>query len=170
MKIALLIALMLSGTLLTAKKLKMVDYVDIPRYMGDWYVIAVIPNIIEKNAVNSIESYSLNPDGTIAVEYAYRKGSPQGKAKVMHPKGKIYNTKTNSEWRMRVFWPFWAKFMIIDLAQDYRYTVVGVPSRKMLWIMSRTPQMTETDYSAVIKKLEKQDYDVKKIKKIPQIW
>ncbi len=170
MRLLLLIALMVSGTLLTAKKLKMVDYVDIPRYMGDWYVIAVIPNFIEKNAVNSIESYSLNEDGTIAVRYTYRKGSPQGKAKLMRPKGKIYNTKTNSEWRMRVFWPVWAKFMIIDLAEDYRYTVIGVPNRKMLWIMSRTPQMTEADYSAVIKKLKKQDYNIDKIKKIPQIW
>ncbi|MCB5271004.1 MAG: lipocalin family protein [Candidatus Cloacimonetes bacterium] len=170
MRLLLLIALLMTGSLLTAKKLKMVDYVDIPRYMGDWYVIAVIPNIIEKNAVNSIESYSLNPDGTIAVRYTYRKGSPQGKQKLMRPKGKIYNTKTNSEWRMRVFRPFWAKFMIIDLAEDYRYTVVGVPNRKMLWIMSRSPQMTEADYTAVIKKLKKQDYNIDKIKKIPQIW
>ena len=60
--------------------------------------------------------------------------------------------------------------MIIDLAEDYRYTVIGVPNRKMLWIMSRTPQMTEADYSAVIKKLKKQDYNIDKIKKIPQIW
>jgi len=170
MRLLLLIALMVSGTVLTAKKLKMVDYVDIPRYMGDWYVIAVIPNFIEKNAVNSIESYSLNEDGTIAVRYTYLKGSPQCKAKLMRPKGKIYNTTTNSEWRMRVFWPVWAKFMIIYLSEDYRYTVIGVPNRKMLWIMSRTPQMTEADYSAVIKKLKKQDYNIDKIKKIPQIW
>ena len=170
MKIALLIALLISGARLDAKKLKTVEYVDIPRYMGDWYVIAIIPNFIEKNAVNSIESYSLNKDGTIAVRYTYNIGSPAGKKKLRRPKGKIYDTKTNAEWRMRVIWPFWAKFLIIDLAEDYRYTAVGVPNRKMLWIMSRTPQMTDQDYAEVLQKLKKQDYDIKKIKKIPQIW
>lgn len=170
MKIILIIALLISGTMLSARKLKTVDYVDIPRFMGDWYVIAVIPNIIEKNVVNSIESYSLNEDGTIAVRYTYRKGGPQGKEKLMRPKGKIYDTKTNAEWRMRVFWPFWAKFMIIDLAEDYRYTVIGVPNRKFLWIMSRSPKLAEADYSAILKRLKKQDYDLDKIKKIPQIW
>jgi apolipoprotein D and lipocalin family protein len=169
-KTALLIMLMVSSVMLNAKKLKTVAYVDIPRFMGDWYVIAVLPNPIEKNAVNSIESYSLNEDGTIAVIYSYHKGSPQGKKKIMHPKGKIYDTKTNSEWRMRVFWPFWAKFLIIDLAEDYRYTVIGVPSRKFLWIMSRSPMLSEADYSAILKRLKKQDYDLNKIKKIPQIW
>lgn len=170
MKFGLLLALMIFATFLNAKKLKTVAYVDIPRYMGDWYVIAVIPNIIEKNAVNSIESYSLNEDGTIAVRYTYHKGSPQGKKKLMRPKGRIYDTKTNAEWRMRVFWPFWAKFLIIDLAEDYRYTVIGVPSRKLLWIMSSAPQMADEDYAFILKKLEKQDYDIDRIKKVPQIW
>ena len=37
-----------------AEKMKTVDYVDLKRYMGDWYVIANIPTIIEKNATNAV--------------------------------------------------------------------------------------------------------------------
>ena len=40
-------------------------YVDLDRFMGDWYVIANIPTAIETEAYNAIESYRLDDDGTI---------------------------------------------------------------------------------------------------------
>lgn len=170
MSAVLIVILLFAPAAICGTELKTVDYVDIPRFMGDWYVIAIIPNFVEKNAYNSIESYRLNEDGTIATTYTFRIGAPDGKKKVMHPKGKIYDTKTNAEWRMRVFWPFWAKYLIIDLADDYRYTAIGVPNRKWLWIMSRSPQMSDEDYSRVLQNLEKQGYELDKIQKIPQVW
>ena len=51
--------------------LKPVKNVDIQRFMGKWYVIAIIPNWIEKNPYNSIEEYSLNEKGYIAVSYTH---------------------------------------------------------------------------------------------------
>jgi len=36
-----------------------VDYVDLPRFMGDWYVIANIPTVFEKGAHNPVESHKL---------------------------------------------------------------------------------------------------------------
>ena len=46
--------------------LKTVAHVDLPRFMGDWYVIANIPTFIEKGAHNAMESYRLDEDGTLA--------------------------------------------------------------------------------------------------------
>lgn len=152
------------------KNLETVPYVDIPRFMGDWYVIGILPNIIENNAYNGLEQYLLDDDGTIAVTYSYRKGSFNGPKKVRHPRGKIYDHKSNAEWRMQVFKPFWAKFLIVDLAADYRYTAIGVPNRKLLWIMSRSPQMAETDYQAVVQRLDELGFPTHKIKKMPQKW
>ena len=60
------LAMLLSGCGATLPPLKTVDHVDIPRFMGDWYVIACIPTFIEKGAYNAVESYRLDPDGTIA--------------------------------------------------------------------------------------------------------
>ena len=34
-----------------------VDYVDLDRFMGDWYVIATIPTFLEKDAFNPVETY-----------------------------------------------------------------------------------------------------------------
>ncbi|MDA3851277.1 MAG: lipocalin family protein [Spirochaetaceae bacterium] len=61
-----------------------VDYVDMEAFSGDWYVIALLPTVFEKNAANGIENYRLDDQGIIRVEYTFRKGSPQGKEKVMY--------------------------------------------------------------------------------------
>lgn len=49
--------------------------VDVPRFMGDWYVIAHIPSWPEREAFDAVESYALKPDGRIQTTFTYRKGS-----------------------------------------------------------------------------------------------
>ena len=58
-----------------------VDYVDLERFMGDWYVIANIPTFLEKGAHNAVETYELNNDGTIATTFTFRDGGFDGKEK-----------------------------------------------------------------------------------------
>ena len=50
----LIFFLFLSGCAMQSKSLKLVDNVDINKFMGDWYVIAHIPAFIEKNAYNAV--------------------------------------------------------------------------------------------------------------------
>ena len=167
------IVVLLVGILLLigcAKNNKTVAQVDLDRFMGDWYVIGILPNPIEKKAVNGIETYALNSDGTIAITYKYRKGNPQGKEKVLRPRAKVYNNATRAEWRVQMFRPFWSPFLIIDLPEDYRYTVIGVPNMKFVWIMSRTPSINDADYTDILAKLKIAGYRTDKIMKMPQIW
>jgi apolipoprotein D and lipocalin family protein len=82
-----------------------VPKVDLPRYMGDWYVIASIPTFIEKGAHNAIESYRLDSDGTIAVTFTFRDGAFDGKPKKYSPRGFVRDTNTNALWGMQFIWP-----------------------------------------------------------------
>lgn len=150
--------------------LQTVPYVDIERFMGDWYVIANIPTFIEKGATNAIESYSLNSKGEIETRFTFFKNSPRGKKKEYRPTGFIFNSETNAEWRMQFLWPFKAPFLIIDLADDYSHTVIGVPNRKYVWIMARKPYLADNKYKEIIQKLSNVGYDVTKIQKILQEW
>ena len=147
-----------------------VKYVDIQKFMGDWYVIANIPTLIEKRATNAIESYRLNSDGEIETTFSFYQDSPKGDLKIYKPKGFIYNNETNAEWRMQFLWPFKLPFLIIDLAEDYRYTVIGYPSREYVWIMSREPNISNEDYLNITENLVSLGYDIKKIKKVIQKW
>ena len=78
-------------------QLKTVDYVDIEKFMGDWYVIANIPTFIEKRATNAIESYKLNDKGEVETTFTFYQDSPQGKRKKYNPKGFIFNNVTNAK-------------------------------------------------------------------------
>ena len=153
-----------------SKEMKTVDYVDLKRYMGNWYVIANIPTFIEKNATNAIESYHLSDDGVIETTFSFFQGSPEGEKKTYHPKGFVHDTKTNAEWRMQFLWPFKLPFLIIELDKDYSYTVIGYPSKKYVWIMAREPQMDEDLYDTILNNLSEIGYDITLIQKVPQIW
>ena len=152
------------------KVLKTVEYVDIPKFMGDWFVIANMPTFIEKNAINSIESYKLNKDGYIETTFSFREKTQLGKLKKYYFKGSIYNKETNAEWRMHFFGLFKMPFLIIDLDKQYQYTVIGYPNRKYLWIMSRNPEMDSILYNSIIDQLSKKGFDISKINKVTQIW
>ena len=150
--------------------MRTVDFVDIDRFMGDWYVIANIPTFIEKGATNAIESYQLGEKGAIKTTFTYFKDSPNGEKKTYSPTGFIKNKETNAEWRMQFFWPFKTPFLIIDLDKDYTYTVIGIPSRKYVWIMAREPSLSDGLYEEILKKLSGVGYDISLIQKITQDW
>ncbi|MFM7625114.1 MAG: lipocalin family protein, partial [Gammaproteobacteria bacterium] len=92
-----------------------VEKVDLPRFMGPWYVIGVIPTFIEKDIYNAIESYELAPDGTIKTTFTFNKGAFDGEAKVMNPKGFVVPGTNNAIWGMQFIWPIKAEFVISHL-------------------------------------------------------
>ena len=81
-----------------------VDYVDIERFMGDWYVIANIPTYFEKNAYNPLESYRLDEDGSIATTFSFNAGSFDGEQKVFRPRAFITDPVSNAVWGMQFVW------------------------------------------------------------------
>ena len=145
-----------------------VDQVDLPRFMGDWYVIANIPTFLEKDAYNPVESYALNADGTIATTFAFNDGSFEGEEKVYHPQGFIRNSDTNAEWGMQFLWPIKADYRIVYLDEDYQYTVIGRNSRDYVWIMARSAQIPDQTYAELRDFVIGLGYDPELLKKAPQ--
>ncbi len=166
----LIAILFISGCNAQEVELKTVPYVDISQFMGAWYVIANIPTFLEKEAHNAIESYQLDEKGRIATTFSFRKGSVEGPLKEYHPRGFIYNHETKAEWRMQFLWPFKLPYLVIGLAEDYSWTVIGVPNRKYVWIMARQPELPAAVYDSIIHRLQNQGYEIEKIQKVPQDW
>ena len=154
----------------TAAPLAIVPHVDLPRFMGDWYVIANIPTFIEKNAHNAIESYRLDADGTIATTFTFRAGSFDGEQKRYTPRGFVVDRASNAVWGMQFVWPIKADYRIMYLSDDYAQTVVGRTQRDYVWIMARTPAIADADYERLLKFAGDQGYDVSRIQKVPQKW
>jgi apolipoprotein D and lipocalin family protein len=163
-------ALLLAGCQAGRPPLATVDHVDLPRFMGDWYVIANIPTFIEKGAHNAVESYRLDSDGTIATTFTFRKGGFDGPEKEYHPRGFVRNTATNAEWGMQFIWPFKGDYRIIYLDEDYSVTVIGRNKRDYVWLMARTPTLPEAKYEEAVQVIAEAGYDVSLLQRVPQRW
>ena len=167
---AMLLTLTLSACAARGPQMQTVDYVDLERFMGDWYVIANIPTFLEKGAHNAVETYAMNDDGTIQTTFTFRKGGFDGEKKVFNPKGFITDTQTNATWGMRFVWPIKADYRIIYVDDDYTSTVIGRQKRDFIWIMARTPQIDESEYQKMIDLAAEVGYDISKIERVPQNW
>jgi apolipoprotein D and lipocalin family protein len=144
--------------------------VDLPRFMGDWYVIANIPTFIEKGAHNAVESYHLAADGSIETTFTFHADGYDGPLKRYHPRGFVVDRESNAVWGMQFFWPIKADFRIVYLTPDYDQTVIGREARDYVWIMARKPNIPEADYQKILGFLAEQGYDVAKIQRVPQRW
>lgn len=142
--------------------------VDLPRFMGDWYVIASIPTFIEKGAHNAVESYRLDADGSIRTTFRFNADSFDGPVREYHPRGFVLDA-SNARWGMRFIWPFKADYRISYLSTDYRLTVIGRAARDHVWIMARTPHISDAEYRQLVEFVEKEGYDVSKLQRAPQL-
>ncbi|MDK9698998.1 MAG: lipocalin family protein [bacterium] len=170
---AILALTVLSSSCFQAKQmgeLNKVSTIDPTRFMGDWYVVANIPTFIEKGAVNAIETYSLREDGDVDIRFTFRKGTPTGELKTYTAKGFVVDRSTFSEWRVQFFWPIKFPYYVLDLDQEYTYTVVGTSNRSYAWIMTREPNPPDSLIQHLISKLEKAGFDPFKIQRVPQTW
>ncbi|MGI9225323.1 MAG: lipocalin family protein [Woeseiaceae bacterium] len=168
--LAALAAIILAGCAAKGPEMTTVDYVDIDRFMGSWYVIANIPTFLEKEAYNAVETYSLNEDGTIATNFTFRKGGFDGKVKEYNPKGFILDEESNALWGMRFVWPIKADYRIVYLDEDYTQTIIGRQDRDYVWVMARTPTISDADYDALVTVVESLGYDMSKLQRVPQRW
>ena len=150
------------------KPLQTVGAVDLERYLGRWYEIARYPAWFQRNCTAVTADYSLREDGLVKVVNRCRKGSLDGKLKQAKGRAKVVDKETNAKLKVSFFGPFWGDYWIIDLDPDYQWAVVGVPSRKYLWILSRTPQMDAALYDEIVGRLRSQGYDPKRLDRTTQ--
>lgn len=149
--------------------LRPVSQVDLPRYMGDWYVIAEIPYFAEKDCVDSIESYALRADGGIDNWFTCRKKSFDAPMeRKATARVSVVDKQSNAVWRVWFLGFIPVKYVILDLDPGYGWVAVGHPSRRYGWIMSRSKTMDEATYRRILDGLGAQGYDISKFQKVPQ--
>ena len=164
---AIALLLPLGGFVLAASSnippLQIVDHVDLTRYVGTWYAIASIPTWFERPCVQgTTAAYTLLENGKI--EVVNRCYDKKGEVRTARGRAWIVDETTGAKLKVSFFslfglWLFPGDYWIIDLDSEYRYAVVGHPSRKFGWILSRTPTLDPTMLNGIIERLEEQGYD-----------
>lgn len=164
--------------------LQTVPSVDLKQFQGRWYQIAYYPNTFQRQCVaNTTADYRLLMTGQIEVINTCstaNRGKSQviGAARVKPPKFlgipvaqgtdtaklEVRFAPTFLAWINAVWAPYW----VIQLADDYRYAVVGEPNREFLWILSRTPWLDPADRAQIDARLAEQSYDAGRLVDEPQ--
>lgn len=163
---ALLVAV-LAGCSSRPVRIPAVAEVDVPRFMGDWYVIAHIPSWPERNAYDAVETYALREDGRIQTTFRFRDGGFDQELETMKPVGTVREEGNGAIWDMQFVWPIQAEYVIVDLDPGYTRTIIGRSKRDYVWLMAREPVLSEADYQASVRKIAELGYDVSKLRVVP---
>jgi apolipoprotein D and lipocalin family protein len=180
MKLCIAIFLALIGTAFGAgatdpQPLEVVPVVDLARYAGTWYEVARFPNRFQQKCLGEVTAtYSQLSGNEVKVINACRVKNGQitkaeGKARLADAKGPNSKLKVRFAPSFLSWLPVvWGDYWIIDLAQDYSYAVVGSPDRKYLWVLSRTPQLTDAAYEQITRRVGAQGFETSRLVKTSQ--
>lgn len=111
--------------------------VDLDRYLGRWFELYRYEAPFQKDCEAVVADYSMNPDGSIRVLNSCRKGSVDGRAKSASGEARVVDTATNAKLKVTFFWPFYGDYWVLDHHENYQWSIVGEPSGRYLWVLSR---------------------------------
>lgn len=140
-----------------------VSAVDLNRYAGLWHEVARIPNRFQRQcARDSLALYTLRVDGSIAVvnQCVKRNGTVDQARGVARVVDRLSQARLKVSLVSVLGWrPFWGDYWIIGLDPNYRWAIVGEPSRRFGWILARTQSLDSTSWGRIHAILQRNGYD-----------
>ncbi len=111
--------------------------VELDRYLGKWFEMARYEAPFQKGCDGVTADYSLRKDGKIKVINSCTK---EGKTTTAKGKAKIVEGSGNAKLKVSFFGPFYGDYWVLDRAEDYSWAIVGEPSGRYLWMLTRQAQ------------------------------
>ena len=159
----------------TVGEVQTVPFVDLDRYVGQWYELAKFPTQFGQGCACTRAEYAQIPGGVSVFNSCTL---PDGSPSLINGRAVVVDAESNS--KLQVFLgpiPFPGDYWIIDLVgknknKPYEFAVVSDPDRENLFILSRTPQIENTKQRkailSILINLIFQGYDLSKLEITPQ--
>lgn len=150
-------------TLVLAQPLNTVEHVDLNRYLGKWYEIASIPQYFQRDCTRDVAAEYRQDGDNIAVTNRCIKAD--GRSKVAQGQARVVDKTSQAKLEVTFvhllgwWYALGGDYWVIDLADDYRYAVVGHPSRQYAWVLAATAHLSNADLAAIEKRLKVNGYD-----------
>jgi apolipoprotein D and lipocalin family protein len=149
------------------------DHIDLKRYAGLWYEVARLPNDRQKHCVSDVTvRFTMRDAGHLDVITSCR--AADGKVRERHGIGRTRGGASSGKLEIRyapAFFSFvprvWKDHWILGLGPDYTWTVVGMPTRDHLWILSRLPEMSASSYQQALEIADGNGFDIRQLVKTP---
>jgi apolipoprotein D and lipocalin family protein len=155
--------LLLAGCVGIPENVTPVDGFVLEKYLGTWYEIARLDHSFERGLSQVTAEYSLREDGGVKV---LNRGylDEEKKWKVAEGKAFFVNQPTQGFLKVSFFGPFYGSYIIVDLdKENYQYSLVCGPDKSYLWILSRTPAMSEERKTMLVAKAKALGFETEKL-------
>jgi apolipoprotein D and lipocalin family protein len=134
--------------------------VDLSRYLGRWYELARYENGFERDCDAVTAEYATRDDGLIDVTNSCHKGGVSGPLDVSKGRAKVVAGSANAKLKVSFFGPFFfGDYWVLDHADDYAWSIVGEPSGRYLWILTRDAKPSASEKDALIERVRALGYD-----------
>jgi apolipoprotein D and lipocalin family protein len=162
-KLSLLLAMLLTGCVGIPADVKPVGNFQVEKYLGKWYEIARLDHSFERGLSRVTANYSLRDDGGVRV---INRGYSVKESKWKEAEGKAYFVREKNQGYLKVsfFGPFYGAYVVFELDQEqYQYSLVCGPDKSYLWILARSPQISETLKARLIARAKSSGFDIDKL-------
>jgi len=128
------------------------------KYLGTWYEVARLDHSFERGLSDVTATYNRREDGGIEVINRGFKGKSDDWKEA---NGKAYFVGDSDVGHLKVsfFGPFYGSYVIFDLDDDYRHAFIAGNSRKNLWLLSRTPGVSDALKAEFLEKIDELGFD-----------
>lgn len=143
--------------------------VDLNRYLGRWYELARYEAGFQKDCEAVTADYSLRDDGLIGVLNRCRQGAVDGPVKQAEARARIVEGSDNAKLKVSFFGPFYVgDYWVLDHADDYSWSIVGEPSGRYLWILSREARPGAETRQALRSRVQALGYELSLLRETQQ--
>ena len=134
--------------------------VELDRYLGKWFEIARHENRFQKGLDAVTAEYTLRADGKIGIVNSGCQSGPGGTRSSVEGRAIIVDETTNAKLKVSFFGPLYTgDYWVLDHGDDYDWSIVGEPSGRYLWILSREAKLAPAAAEALLKRVEALGYD-----------
>jgi apolipoprotein D and lipocalin family protein len=174
-----LLAIALTATLVAAcsttpqAPMATVQSVDLNRYLGNWYQVAMIPNSFQKMCVTDTQAnYALADTWTgDSIRVTNRCRTADGSIEAAQGVAKVVEGSNNAKLKVAFFRPFYGNYWVLALGENggnYDWVLVGEPKRQFGWVLSRKPVLDDASLNAALAQAEKLGYTRSQFVNSPQ--
>lgn len=143
--------------------------VDVDRYLGRWYELGRYDNWFERGCEAVTAEYAKRRDGLIDVINSCCQTGTRPRRRVSRGRAKIVSKSGNAKLKVSFFGPFYVgNYWILDRADDYSWSIVGEPSGRFLWILSRDRIPDEETYRDLVNRAHLMGYDMSRFRRTRQ--
>ena len=142
--------------------------VELSRYVGKWYEQGRYEASFQRGCEGVTADYAPKPDRTVAVFNTCRQGSATGPLKTAEATARVVDGSNGSKLKVTFFWPFEGDYWVLDRADDYSWSIVGEPSGRYLWILTRSQRIAPRQYAALAGRAQALGYDIALLRRTQQ--